>query len=500
MGESVSITSLALETVQCVTEAENAFAELANRHKLTKPVDADCRELELKLKVGLATILQWREIWFVQADKSDDFFSTLWGQGGRNRIFELLESISRECGVIRKFAEESTERTENLFKKHNMKRANRPRNWPKWLRFNTKAQMDKAMNKSVRDNVYALSSCIDELWASSELYFRSLHGVLHSSNLPNSPPSPQHLLGNVLKSRHASISLYWHFYNWNMEVDLDLDLLNNDGEIDKIPDLFDWSDLKISYHFIGDSLFPGQPRDVIIEADARNLISAADDSNQEDVLEAKLEVALCQICTERTIRLPRLGNASELYVNLTCRVDRLRSRIEPQALPVFATESNNAQVTVVGWQITMAEKLSLAYRIAECTLFLLGTPWLSHLSSRSLRRSKASKVDYRYSMHVQWPATTDSTQPTQETIERFQIFQVGILLIEIALETTISTVDSRGIPSNMIPRIEDSMGPQYAQVCEFCLGHEDARKSGGSETAFDSGSLLQAYYSEVFIP
>jgi hypothetical protein len=143
-------------------------------------------------------------------------------------------------------------------------------------------------------------------------------------------------------------------------------------------------------------------------------------------------------------------------------------------------------------------------------LFLLGTPWLSHLSSSTLQRLKTSKVDYQYTLHVEGTAKIKQNNVSTEMLERSQIFQIGVLLIEIALESTLSSNEPMDLQvESKIPVVEKSMGMLYKQACEFCLNNterdphmapaEDLASDGDIEASGSSFHMMRQYYSEVFM-
>lgn len=126
--------------------------------------------------------------------------------------------------------------------------------------------------------------------------------------------------------------------------------------------------------------------------------------------------------------------------------------------------------------IEPAEQLEIAYKVVESSLLLLGTSWLSALSSMTLMRFKIRDQEPRYIL----PIKEDMREPIQT-----HIFNIGALLVEIALRNTIADVRSSsdgrqlvflelGRPRvsslrRIITRVKDRMGVSYAEAVEFCL-------------------------------
>ena len=98
-------------------------------------------------------------------------------------------------------------------------------------------------------------------------------------------------------------------------------------------------------------------------------------------------------------------------------------------------------------------------------------------------------------------------------MEPAQIFQVGIILVEIALGRRIlaksPTVASNPAFMNHIAAIEETMGVPYKQACEFCLMQEGKEawdpnakyvaNSLVSKGAPEPVEMVSLFYSEVFM-
>ena len=523
MLDPVSIVGFALQAVQNVNEAEKALRGVTDRYKSGALKDlgkedlakVDCRELELQLGVGAAKIVSWQSLWFEETDKSEDFFQTLWGQSGRDHIQRLLKSISSKCDEIQDAVADLAVVAEGLVKKYNVKRPDRWRKWPSFLRLSMKSQIDKAQDKQIRGTVDILGKLIDELWTFSELYFRSLHGVPRGSEDLARAGDVDTLIRHALKSRNMSIALYWHCQSRSIDLDLDMNLLNHDREVDKFPDLFDWSDLKLSYHmFYGSPSSPSSFRELVLDPyttsqDIREERSENEDQDKNDK-EATLDLALIQTQADFEVRVASNEETPEVYFHVTSKATASWQDVEPIAFSLFAERTPETQLQMARSRYSLVEKISLAYRIVECGLFLLGTPWLSHLSSSTLQRLKTSKVDYQYTLHVEGTAKIEQNNVSTEMLERSQIFQIGVLLIEIALESTLSSNEPMDLQvESKIPVVEKSMGIPYKQACEFCLNNteryprmapaEDLASDGDIEASGSSFHMMRQYYSEVFM-
>lgn len=515
MTDSLSIIVLASQVVALVSDTAKALQNLNSRFKQNTVNDLGefgSRELELQLAANVAKILSWQNLWTLGPDKTEDFFLTLWGQSGRKHIKDVLCSISSECLSIKESVTSLVGLADALLRKHNVKRPNSWGTLPKFLRASMKKQFDKAEDKEVRDKIEGLSKCIDELCTSSELYFRSLHGIPHSLKQDEGFGSTNDLVNQALESRDVSTALYSHCQERGIEVHLDINLLNHDRELDKFPDLFDWADLRLSYHFLinpGSSL--SSAREIVLEPCSPDELTNWPDQNTEHDVKPSFELAIFETGSDIMLQLPKSGNAPEAHFYATSTAITSWYDTEPEMLSFLTTGGPKPKANELSWRVSLLEKISLAYRIVECGLFLLGTPWLSHLSGNTLRRLKTTKSEYQYSLHVRGRAELAHTPESSEELERAQIFQIGILLVEIALETTLAVEGSidTDITSRSISVVESVMGSLYKQACEFCLRDE---KEGTylniveSPTLHDetvakieSDSMLTGYYSEVFL-
>jgi len=160
-------------------------------------------------------------------------------------------------------------------------------------------------------------------------------------------------------------------------------------------------------------------------------------------------------------------------------------------------------------RLPLLEKFQLAYKIVECGLFLIGTPWLSHLSSDTLRRIVTPDVQRHYVLRIRNSELPKRKVASKAVMVGTQIHQIGILLVEIALDRPSFSTESEGlkIGPDTIPYVERSMGQTYKQACEFCLTQ---RADGGlfldtTQPTYSKGGdldlnlILKEYYAEVFM-
>lgn len=177
------------------------------------------------------------------------------------------------------------------------------------------------------------------------------------------------------------------------------------------------------------------------------------------------------------------------------------------------------------------ERLELAYKVAECGLLLLGTSWLSNISSKKVQRiSRPGQGQRRrYILEAGRPETNelDSVEP--------QTFNVGVLLTEIATAQPVlrimrfemsdrnveldlvmnslrdGVVEQRKFPpAQVVKRVDEHMGQRYSEAVEFCLQQSQKykrpewariREFGNWREREDAyHSILQDYYVMVYAP
>ena len=143
-------------------------------------------------------------------------------------------------------------------------------------------------------------------------------------------------------------------------------------------------------------------------------------------------------------------------------------------------------------RLAIAERLELAFKIAESGLVLLGTSWLSSLSTESVKRFKVQGKVPRYMVDISdnrelIGVMLEEAKPHDERVHHY-IFSIGALLVEIALRNHIRdgrvrevkwsgaglllvTQESGLLKTSSISRLVDQvrkeMGVHYAEVRLF---------------------------------
>ena len=176
------------------------------------------------------------------------------------------------------------------------------------------------------------------------------------------------------------------------------------------------------------------------------------------------------------------------------------------------------------------ERLDLAFRVAECGLILLGTSWLSNISSKKIRRIYRPARGHRRRYVMEAELSGDNRLSSVEP----QTFLVGVLLTEIAAAQPILDIVKYEMPSGVeydfvmaslrngsiekrklrayqvTRRVEESLGQCFSEAVEFCLQQSAKyrrpewariREFGTWQDKIDAyRGILEEYYTIVYTP
>ena len=191
--------------------------------------------------------------------------------------------------------------------------------------------------------------------------------------------------------------------------------------------------------------------------------------------------------------------------------------------PLYDNEPSMSNLSVKLRDMDIAEKLELAYSIVESSLILLGTPWLSALSSHTLKQYKIEhRQPPRYVLSIKETApglVRDHFQLKKGALE-LCIFRVGTLLAEIALGNVVrkfektdsglqlvitdhETSEKRSCSLHLIVnKVKKAIGTSYSEAVGFCL-----QDPWGPGTSYDSSfseeeqamDLLELCFNNILV-
>ncbi|KAL8916482.1 MAG: hypothetical protein Q9172_006292 [Xanthocarpia lactea] len=486
MAESLAIAGTAIGHISASAQVSEKLLRLLQEHS-----HLDRNGLEVYLSLQKLTV--WIENWSDLVHNVDLSAKTLWGTQGWSTIHSLMEHIVQLCKIIEPLVQEVQE-THGKQPRLRWKRAVE--------RIRKKGRVDR--RQELRNLADALNKSVDELWIYSETAFDSRHGLFA---IKSSLTGLETLIDTALLSRAASLKLYTLCQSGAEDYSLDLDLLGNGSS---------WKDLlqpighAIPFHYP----LVTEPR----ERQLQKLIV-------EDMDEADIAINETEDITESTpsdlqlfqprsgvkfVKVPhhRVGALHYLRIpSAPSEVVQLES--SPESLAEIFTGTSLRQ------GFDRESKIGLAFTIVRCSFFLLGTPWLSSLNSRNLRRSShPGDQPSTFILRTQTLELKDLISDDPGALaETSQLFRLGVLLMEIALATPdaesqfahLEQHDPKRI--SKLPLVERAMGASYCKATAYCLQHRSNRFSGPekydgklySDWETYLAGFLQDYYSEVFL-
>jgi len=510
----VSATASGVQNVTRITLVLHLIAGQIKRGIRDSVQDFDGGEVELKLDISLQKLLRWQKLWTGDETRSGDFWQRLWGQSGCISVLELLTKIQEDCSEI----EEATTRLggvrDDAINKRNTRLPLKLQKLPRWFRIALKRRVSEFEVREIRSKVERLCYHVEQLWTVSEMSFRTRNG---NAVEETQPLTEQNLVLEMLAQKRAQSTALYHYCNTReLDFDLEIDLFSGDTDWKPAPSLTSKLRRRLCYHLstassinsviINDLLVVPLNQLEVEGVQQEQIICAEEDSKSAD---------LAVIASKSKILCLQHQTSSQSFFQVSSPVKSVNTVVKSEVLATVLEKLQQRRLLDVADRLPLVEKIWLAYKIVECGLFLLGTPWLSHLNSETLRRIVMPDLQHRYVLHIQSSEKADEKAeekpPSQALLVRTQIFRIGVLLVEIALDRPSCSAGKEDLEfgSSIIPYVERSMGHRYKQACEFCLtrkeddglfpDQKDASGSDGLLRLSDSNWMLRQYYAEVFV-
>ncbi|KAL9027901.1 MAG: hypothetical protein Q9196_003647 [Gyalolechia fulgens] len=496
MAESLAIAGTAIGHISASAQISGKLLRVAQKHN-------QLGRIGLEIYLSLQKLTVWKDNWSDQVNNVDLSAKTLWGTQGWSTIHRLLERIVQLSKTIEPLVQEVHET-----------HSRQPRLRWKWaVERIGKGRVDR--RQDLRKLAEELNRSIDELWIYSETAFDSRHGLFA---IKSSMTAYGTLIHTALHSRAASLRLYTLCQSGAEDYSLDLDLLGK-GSL--------WTDLLQPSGSATPFDYPlvTEPR----EKQLQKLIV-------EDMDEAEIAINETEDITESTpsdlhlfqprsgvkvVKVPqhRAGALHYLRIPSTpSEVVQLKSSPESLA-KIFARPKmkylEDSNDTSLRQGFDRESKIRLAFTVVRSSFFLLGTPWLSSLNSRNLRRSSDPEDQSSFFiLRTQRLELKDLVSDDPGALaETSQLFRLGVVLMEIAL----ATLDTESQPAQLeqhdpkriskLPLVERAMGASYCKATAYCLQHRTIRFSGPEKydgklyTDWETylAGFLQDYYSQVFL-
>lgn len=488
----LSVTASIVGLISAAVKISRSLQSLTLRH------DDEIGYIERELSLSIDKFTVWQENWTGQVHGASIPAKLLWGPQGWAKIQILLENIANTSGDIKRLLRDVQENQES-----------QPR-----LRWRRAVELISKKPRAVRhqklqDLARSLNSGVDALWIYSETAFDSLHGLLAFEPKPTGRDT---LLRSALRSRDGSLKLYSLCLAQTEDCNLEMDLLDG-GLAWKELSYRGRDTLSLCYRLVT------EPREKelqkLLVRDVEEFEMSPDELN--NITEPSgLELQIFKPHPgSKIVKVPQLGLGSPHCLRIPQdRSETVRLDSEPESLAKILEDMEVTSYLSTKEGFDTEAKVDLAFQVIECGFFLLGTPWFSSLSSRNLRRLKSmQRRPQNFMLRTQALNLKDLVSDDPGALaETSQLFRLGVLLTEIALETPDVQSQSGSWehdPSrlNRLPLVEKAMGAQYCKATAFCLQYREDRFLGPekydgklyAEWATYLAQLLEDYHSQVFL-
>lgn len=434
----------------------------------------------LGVKKSLQKFRLWQETWTVLSEfqQPEVTFQAYWGAEGWSSIQHLLDDVVKLSKEIQGHVSRIQENQKGPVKR--------------WWSAIGAARSNRSASSSppdLRSLVVTLTAAIDLLCMYSDVVYETLHGVREIE-----APSRDRLLAWVIQSRAASVQLYIYGIQSSYVYSCDPDLFPDSSR--SAPQLAfqlftrNYKNLKEFKTLVVENTFH--------EESTESEVVCQVDNFEGELFEPSTAITV--------LKLPEQGQRPG---NVPC-LRMLKSSI----VGIHLGSDPEKLINILGYSSThgfKATRLELAFKIVEFGFFLLGTPWLSDLSSKTVRMW-SSDGRQRFMLDIQPLDFTDLLLDDHEALlESSQLFRIGLLLMEIALDKQIdpSLLSSDKMHYvHLLFEVEQAMGPEYCRATAFCLQRQRSHEtfwgsdkySGAHREKWESflNRFLRDYYAQVY--
>ncbi len=497
--DSVSTTDDIVTSLSNITRAaEDILRLVVGRDEVEETVLAPAQITLHKYQV-------WKQNWSLVGLNPNVSAEALWGVQGWRMIRAMLENILKESNHIGKYLS-------HIKDSH----VTKPRSkWKAAVKLLRSKQQTSETLKHFQKLAAQLSRSIDQLWIYSETVFDSLHGIwAHETKLPER----EKLLTLALQSRAGSLDLHTLCSNLTVNCCLEIDLLDAGSQFLHTSNRPRYHSRPLFYHLFAQARESPQE---IKELTVENVPELDEsDSVKDEVVEPNeddLQLFKSQSGTgTKKMMVSRHGSNPPSCLFLPRTVGTMLLETKPESLANLLTTLEKETNLSTVEHFSMGAKVELAYKVIECGFFLIGTPWFSSLGSKNILRLRSlGQKRQSFILEVQTVDPNDLLFDDPEALaETSQLFRIGILLMEIALDepNRSSRTENYGHDAERIsklPLIEQSMGTQYCKATAFCLQHRQPKNRFRGPEKYQSknfdewesylAEFLLEYYSQVFL-
>ena len=523
MADPISITASAIQVLgQAFQQSEEVLRLRDQQYNV--------RQLVLDINASLQKFQVWHRTWSAEEKHPDVSAEALWGAQGWKHLHRMLEVIGETSQDLAKSLQE-------LKMKANEESKPRLR-WKRAYRaFQTKREPSAKM-RQLQEWSATLTRTVDELWIYSEAVFDSLHGIWSQELMI---PERDKLLDIALRSRPCSLEVYSHCSVSRHSCSLKMDLLNNGDAHHKALYISSGASLSVFYRLVTQLRGAHSSLQQLTIERVGSPVSPVLSGDNELVQSIENLQLFKPTASQRTlfVKVASRGSAQDSYLRIPQK--EIQSIKLSRSLETLAGVLDGQQSTglPIGEpppeeRLSIGAKFELAYKVVECGFFLLGTPWFASLSSKTLRRFKGTdEPGESYCLEPQTSDLEDILFDDPDALaEPSQLFRLGVLLMEIALDRSdlyskSDESEQEAIRIRNLPLVEHIMGSQYCKAMTFCLQYRqsgkpyESSKTSPNTRAFRDGrryreaekyndanfddwqgylaELLQQYYAQVYL-
>lgn len=463
--------------------------------------------VKLTLVVSKKNLEVWQKTWLSEAGDSAARLERFWGKDGLVKVQELLEEIFQMAELL-KDTDVELDKAKDGRK-------------PIWKLFRSgqlkKSQVPTSKSPSALDLALELSKTIEWLSIYSDVLFELLHGT---PTAMHSLLARDQQLSRCVTVRQGAVALDEACQRSTQYCELELDFLSDRGMPTNRKHIAPLaSETSLFYHITVGSA--NNPKVAGWNFTAQSLQGpevAAMDSDikvHEEPDLAALEPS--PLSSSHVLGIQPSFSGKNYYFQVTTAHTTAGSMSESERSALRL--KSNRRSTEVGTLRPLAwrDKLDLAYNLVQSGFYLLGTPWLASLSSKNPRIVKTEDravfiLDVK-TTELQYFIFEENPHGLSDL---WQLFQVGLILIDIALDDPDTSSPARledphSYAAKKLSLVYQTMGANYTRACAFCVKD---RRSPGPETydyqhdakyaypektcwIYDLKDLLKEYHKQV---
>lgn len=485
------------------------------------------KQVARSLETSQQKLRIWQKTWLDSNIDTTTTSTALWGTQGLSEIQKLLQTILVTAQQIEDADKEryniksrssffKNEKTRN--RRHDCVESKHQSTWKRALQkiLEKKSPPVFVKHLTVRELTTDLSSSIDQLWTYSEVAFNSLHGgPARRAVGPLSGHSADNVLADAIRTRAASIALYHACSKTTGDCSLEVDL-GTGAQLRKGGATSPEVSFSLFYHLstpIGNS--PAEIRDMTIESITRPDVSVTENGKILEYENPDLNVFASKSASETGIAIRPKTAHTRFYFRVAKLPANAELGPETQNLAQILYKWKMSSTTSSAQTLSYPARIELAFKLVECALYLLGTPWLASLDSKRVRRMNRKDGRRPYVLKVQTLDLEElSFEDPEALTEPSQLFRIGVLLVQIALsnpeQSAPTEIEELGLrTSKMLTLVQQSMGSQYCKATAFCLldrrstlhfglpeKYQYPDKTGWKPYLLE---LLEDYHAQVFL-